>query len=87
MRIASWKALQSVNFEISKKRSSALNMDNSQLLHSYNSAATATAPTIGTDRLLRYLPKKQTELRQVAIDIPETGSLTGNQDALKDEGG
>ncbi|XP_073248300.1 zinc transporter 6-like isoform X1 [Porites lutea] len=61
-------------------------MDNSQLLHSYNSAATATAPTIGTDRLLRYLPKKQTELRQVAIDIPETGSLTGNQDALKDEG-
>lgn len=62
-------------------------MDNSQLLHSYNSAATATAPTIGTDRLLRYLPKKQTELRQVAIDISETGSLTGNQDALKDEGG
>ena len=62
-------------------------MDNSQLLHSYNSAATATAPTIGTDRLLRYLPKKQTELRQVAIDIPEAESLTGNQDALKDEGG
>lgn len=62
-------------------------MDNSQLLHSYNSAATATAPTIGTDRLLRYLPKKQTELRQVSIDIPETGGLTGNQDALKDEGG
>ena len=86
MRVASWKSLQSINFETSNKRSSALNMDNSQLLHSYNSA-TATAPTIGTDRLLRYLPKKQTELRQVAIDIPETGGLTGNQDALKDEGG
>ena len=52
-------------------------MENSQMLHSYNSA-TATAPSVGTDRLLRYIPKKQAEPRQVVVDIPETGS----QDAL-----
>ena len=60
-------------------------MENSQMLHSYNSD-TATAPSIGTDRLLRYLPKKQTEPRQVAIDIPETASQIVNQDASKEAG-
>jgi len=61
-------------------------MENSQMLHSYNSA-TATAPSIGTDRLLRYIPKKQTEPGQVAIDIPETGSQLLTQDALNAERG
>lgn len=60
-------------------------MENSQMLHSYNSD-TAAAPSIGTDRLLRYLPKKQTEPRQVAIDIPETASQIVNQDASKEAG-
>ncbi|KAJ7360170.1 hypothetical protein OS493_018160 [Desmophyllum pertusum] len=52
-------------------------MENTQKKHSYNATA---APSIGTDRLLRYLPKKQLE---VAIDIPETGSSqVANQDVL-----
>ena len=61
-------------------------MENSLTLHSYNSA-TAGAPSIGTDRLLRYLPKKQTEPRQVTIDIAETDSQIVNQDASKADGG
>lgn len=60
-------------------------MANPEKKHTYNSvtAATTTAPSIGTDRLLRYLPKKQPEVRQVAIDIPETASNQAvNQDVL-----
>lgn len=60
-------------------------MANPEKKHSYNSvtAAATTAPSIGTDRLLRYLPKKQPEVRQVAIDIPETASSQAvNQDVL-----
>jgi len=59
-------------------------MANPEKKHSYNSVSAATAaPSIGTDRLLRYLPKKQLEARQVAIDIPETdSSKTVNQDVL-----
>ena len=59
-------------------------MANPEKKHSYNSVTAATAaPTIGTDRLLRYLPKKQPEVRQIAIDIPETdSSKAGNQDVL-----
>lgn len=59
-------------------------MENPQKKHSYtSSAAPATAPSIGTDRLLRYLPKKQPDVRQVAIDIPETdSSQVVNQDVL-----
>lgn len=59
-------------------------MDSSQKLPSYNSATAAATPSIGTERLLRYLPKKQSEVRQVAIDIPETGNgQLMNQDVLK----
>ena len=58
-------------------------MESSQKHHSYNSATAAATPSIGTDRLLRYLPKKQPEVRQVAIDIPENGnSQVVNQDVL-----
>lgn len=60
-------------------------MANPEKKHTYKSvtAAATTAPSIGTDRLLRYLPKKQPEVRQVAIDIPETASNQAvNQDVL-----
>lgn len=59
-------------------------MANPEKKHSYNSVIAGTAPpSIGTDRLLRYLPKKQPEVRQVAIDIPETdSSQAANQDIL-----
>jgi len=59
-------------------------MANPEKKHSYNSVtAASSAPSIGTDRLLRYLPKKQPEVRQVAIDIPETDSSQAvNQDVL-----
>ena len=58
----------------------------SQMLHSYDSI-TATVPSTGTDRLLRYIPKKQADSRQVAIDIPETRSQILDQDALNGERG
>ena len=54
----------------------------SQVLHSYNSL-TAVGPTIAADRFLRYIPKKQPEGQQVAIDIPNSIG-PGNQDV---EGG
>ena len=59
-------------------------MANPEKKHSYNSVTAGTAPpSIGTDRLLRYLPKKQPEVRQVAIDITETdSSQAANQDIL-----
>ncbi|KAL9953096.1 hypothetical protein ACROYT_G040456 [Oculina patagonica] len=58
-------------------------MENSQKKQLYSSAASASAPSIGTERLLRYLPKKQSDVRQVAIDIPETdSSQVVNQDVL-----
>ena len=59
-------------------------MANPEKKHSFNSVtAGSAAPSIGTDRLLRYLPKKQPEVRQVAIDIPETDSNQAvNQDVL-----
>ena len=59
-------------------------MANPEKKHSYNSVTAGTAaPSIGTDRLLRYLPKKQPEARQVTIEIPETdSSQTANQDIL-----
>lgn len=64
--------------------SDSLKMDSSQKLPSYNSATAAATPSIGTERLLRYLPKKQSEVRKVAIDIPETGNgQLMNQDVLK----
>lgn len=57
----------------------------SRSLHSCNTSTKTTAPSIGTNRLLRYIPKKQAENRQVAIDIPETASQIVNQDALNVE--
>ena len=58
-------------------------MANPEKKHSYNSVTAGTAaPSIGTDRLLRYLSKKQPEVRQVSIDIPETDSSPTNQDIL-----
>ena len=58
-------------------------MENPQKKHLFSIAASATAPSIGTDRLLRYLPKKQPEVRQVAIDVPDTdSSQVVNQDVL-----
>ena len=59
----------------------------SQMLHSYDSITATVPSTAGTDRLLRYIPKKQADSRQVAIDIPETRSQILDQDALNGERG